>query len=444
MSRSTRFSARKAAAISAIAAMAVLLSVPVPANAESSQSAPDYLVEWQGEVPAELMSPEPLPEEFRTVGNADEKVLAALTQLQYEHKELGIAGTEWVGDRGVTLLYATADASEVTAIIRDYGLAGAVEYREAAFSAEEMTEQIRKITGDDGVLPSGQAVVMAVPALDGRSIDLTLDKAGESSRAQVEIPDVGLEVRVDYGEPVTPALRNHAPSGTNQRYSGALMHASNGCTTGFRGVRVSDSRPSMISADHCQVGGGGTGVSWYYGGGSSYGLGVAQGTLVPPTGRPDAAVWSGTGVYEMVPGLLVGGNTLGSSTLYPIKGAVTTSVGSTVCYSGAYSGTVCANQVTATGVTICYVAPYGCYTNLTLTTNTNSTPAAGNGDSGGPVYISSGSNAYAAGFISGIQNATTTCTGDPGSTNGRQCSDKVIYAPIIDMFDAGYAISIIP
>lgn len=123
---------------------------------------------------------------------------------------------------------------------------------------------------------------------------------------------------------------------------------------------------------------------------------------------------------------------------------MTTAVGSNVCYSGAYSGTVCANQITGTGVTISYGAPYGCYDNLTLTTNTNGTPAAGNGDSGGPVYISSGANAYAAGFISGIQNGTTTCTGDPGATGGRNCSYKVIYAPIIDMFNAGYAISIIP
>ncbi|CAH0139348.1 hypothetical protein SRABI76_00500 [Microbacterium oxydans] len=57
--------------------------------------------------------------------------------------------------------------------------------------------------------------------------------------------------------------------------------------------------------------------------------------------------------------------------------------------------------------------------------------------------MASGSNAYAAGFISGIQNGTTTCTGDPGSGT-RNCSYKVIYAPIIDMFNAGYGISVIP
>lgn len=295
-------------AVGAIAATAVCLTVPLSASADSDPKAPDYLVEWEGEVPAELTSAGELPKDFQSVGNAAEKVLALLTQLQYDHKELGIAGAEWVGDNGITLLYATADASDVAAVIRDYGLEGAVEYREAAYSAEEMTAQIRKITGDDGVLPSGQAVVMAVPALDGLSIDLTLDKADELGKSRVDIPDVGPEVLVDYSEPVTPALRNHGPTGTNQRYSGAYMHASNGCSTGFRGVRTSDSRPSMISADHCQVAAGGTGVSWYYGGGSSFDLGVAQGTLVPPTGRPDAAVWSGTGVYEMVPGLLVGGH----------------------------------------------------------------------------------------------------------------------------------------
>jgi len=44
-------------------------------------------------------------------------------------------------------------------------------------------------------------------------------------------------------------------------------------------------------------------------------------------------------------------------------------------------------------------------------------PAAGNGDSGGPVYQPiSPQGPFAAGVISGMRNATATCTGDPGST----------------------------
>ncbi len=45
------------------------------------------------------------------------------------------------------------------------------------------------------------------------------------------------------------------------------------------------------------------------------------------------------------------------------------------------------------------------------------------------MYVTSGSNVYAAGFISRVQNSTN-CTGDPG-VNGRGCSTNVIYAPII-------------
>lgn len=65
-------------------------------------------------------------------------------------------------------------------------------------------------------------------------------------------------------------------------------------------------------------------------------------------------------------------------------------------------------------------------------------PATGNGDSGGPVmaFAESADGAtiegYGAGIISGMQNQSATCTGEPGSTatEGRKCSWDLFFAPI--------------
>lgn len=143
----------------------------------------------------------------------------------------------------------------------------------------------------------------------------------------------------------------------------------------------------------------------------------------------------------MVPGVFIGDNTVSGSTVHPVKGVAGASVGSRVCYSGSLTGTVCGNIVSNTNATVCYGAPYGCYDHLVVTTHEYSTPSAGQGDSGGPAFISTAQGVQAAGFISGIQNATTTCTGDSG---GRLCSATVFYVPIVDAIAGGYGINYIP
>ncbi|MDF2558567.1 MAG: hypothetical protein K0R99_13 [Microbacterium sp.] len=430
--------------LAAVAVATVCLVVPVATTATAADAvpAPDYLIPYDGNIPAELAEAGPVPEKFQTPGNADQRVLQLLAQAQVEHPELGVAGTEWDAENQRTLLYATASSADVAAVLSQYGLTDDVEHREAAYSREEMTTQIESLIGDEGILPSGQAVVSAAPALDGSSIELTIDEEYESSRMALTVPDVGPDVHINYGEPYVASVRDHTPgttSTTSMRYSGALMQSGYGCTTGFRGARVSDSRPAMLSADHCQLAPN-SGPGWYYGSSTAHPLGVEQGTVVPPTGRPDMASWTGTGIFEMVPGILIGSHVVPGVTVHPIKGAVTTSVGSRVCYSGAFSGTMCGNIVTGVGLTVCYGAPVGCYNNLTVTKHEFGTSAAGQGDSGGPAYVSTGAGIYGAGFISGIRNTGQACTGD----TGRQCSSEVLYAPIIDLFDSGFGISIIP
>ncbi|MFP5311210.1 MAG: hypothetical protein ACLGH7_02165, partial [Actinomycetes bacterium] len=81
---------------------------------------------------------------------------------------------------------------------------------------------------------------------------------------------------------------------------------------------------------------------------------------------------------------------------------------------------------------------------LVITDQASRYPAAGNGDSGGPVVSVINGSAYASGIISGIQNYSSICIGIAGSDaeGGRKCSSRVIYAPVSHFFanNAGHAL----
>lgn len=114
-----------------------------------------------------------------------------------------------------------------------------------------------------------------------------------------------------------------------------------------------------------------------------------------------------------------------------------------VCYSGSFTGTICSNKVSAVNQTVCYEF-LQCYGGLAITDQISGYPAAGNGDSGGPVVSVAGGSAYASGIISGIQNYSANCIGIPGSNDegGRKCSSRVIYAPLSHFFanNAGHSL----
>ncbi|MFZ8756932.1 hypothetical protein ACO03V_05865 [Microbacterium sp. HMH0099] len=90
-------------------------------------------------------------------------------------------------------------------------------------------------------------------------------------------------------------------------------------------------------------------------------------------------------------------------------------------------------------ITACYGGGLPCYNDLALTRQTTGVPAAGQGDSGGPVISSATDEGrYAFGVISGIRDYSKSCTGD---ADGRECSKYVLYAPISEFFNAGWGLN---
>lgn len=384
-----------------------------------------------------------LPSECSESSTVPVDVAQALLQIEVEHPELGPAGSVWDPQSGKVALYATADAHRVETILAELGVSDSIEVRHATRSAAQKAQIVRDLLGSDGALESGHQIVSVAPSTDGSTFTVILDE-NIRTRSAVQLPDVDADIVIEYGPPAEPVTRNHAP--TPQRFSGAYMSQGRfSCSSGFRVTEITTSTPAMASAHHC---GQSTFEQWYYGTGTSHLFGQFQGGLYPGGAYyGDITSWKGAGLADFAPGIFIGDNTVAGSGVFAIRGAVSSTVGTNVCYSGSRSGTVCGNTITGTGQGVCYLDVPVCYENIVVTQQISGVPAAGNGDSGGPVYQPvSPQGPYAAGVISGIRNGTATCTGDPGSTDpkGRKCSSTVLYAPITEIFSHGFGLNYVP
>ena len=433
-------------AIAGVGLLAVAIAFPTSASATGDVEGSQYLIPTA--LPAGVIDGNPA-KEYQTGGNPPAATSQALLQLTLDHPELRVAGTEWAAESGQLLLYSAADESVVDAALESAGLSDTIEYRPAVLDASQKSDLAQQMTGIDGQLASGHRVVSVEPSLDGSSLIVVLDEA-VAARARLAQPDLdpgevakaaGVEVKVEFGPAIEPALRNHAANPST--YSGAVMHrigTSRACTTGWRMTQISGSVPVMASAHHCFE--GVEGDAWGYttipgypaaNAYSIYGAGMSAG---------DVAVWKGGLPDHMLPGIFIGDHTVSGSGVYSVKGAVTSTVNGTVCYSGSFSGTVCNSTILATGVTACYGDGLPCYNNLTRTQQASGIPAAGSGDSGGPVYAT-WNGIYAAGIISGVSNYSTNCMGEPGG-GGRVCSATVLYAPVSELMTNGYGLNYVP
>jgi hypothetical protein len=115
--------------------------------------------------------------------------------------------------------------------------------------------------------------------------------------------------------------------------------------------------------------------------------------------------------------------------LAPVDGTAPVVIGSLVAMNGQPTGTVFQNEITHTGLAVVYDWDLA-YRDLVRSVQISGIPAAGSGDSGGPVFsVNSIGGAMAVGVISGISNPSNNCTGMP-ATNTRQCGTIVFFSPI--------------
>lgn len=120
-----------------------------------------------------------------------------------------------------------------------------------------------------------------------------------------------------------------------------------------------------------------------------------------------------------------------------IKGYSVPVIGQSICMNGSQSGTVCSNTISDGPVSLNARDGAGAtrtYANSFRSVQVFNQPAAGNGDSGGPVLRVVDGRPYATGVISAIQDGNDDCAGNP-STATRKCSAVVWTAGLNAFFD---------
>lgn len=166
----------------------------------------------------------------------------------------------------------------------------------------------------------------------------------------------------------------------------------------------------MTLARHC-----GSNVQWRGAQGEQHLFGTTN------SGDPsmDAALLSGgeavSGIPTYAPGVYVG--VYNGSEYTTVDGLSWPSVGAQVCFSGALSGATCNSYITITSSYVDGVGP-GFWAE-----QVDHQPAAGNGDSGGPVLAASmynGLNAIGTITLGDPNGAADHCSGVPAG-DGRTC-----------------------
>ncbi|MFK4762052.1 hypothetical protein ACI3KS_14040 [Microbacterium sp. ZW T5_45] len=325
----------------------------------------------------------------------------------------------------------------------------------AKHSRTQIDDVLAKIVADGGALPNGDRVVTAIPEKDGSYITVGVegDNSANLMRADTLADVLASEVPlvVEEAPEVQEARRNHSYlddfwfGGASMSTPGTTSGTFFACSTGFAIGHLTTGQRGMLSAEHC--GRGKPGTNWYYGHTSGTGtarsLGDFQGELDPLNINPDAALWTGGNLNKMVPAIFTGAHNDVNTGEF-IRGGNYPAVGTDVCYTGAPSGNVCRNEVLFQGLLICYAIGQ-CYGGLSWTSQRDSVEAAGNGDSGGPVYQMVSGKAMASGVISGIVGGSSTCTGEPG-TASRSCSPVALFAPVVTGIATGgnWGLSYIP
>lgn len=299
-----------------------------------------------------------------------------------------------------------------------------VEVRETKFQPGVLRQRASKLSESDVDLESFSV------KHDGSGLRISVSKEVKDRKPAKEIVrhyEEALQAPVELAEasPV-PAYSYERQFDTYWHLGGARLYSwTNGtyngsCSSGFAVRQNGTGNQGTMFAAHCAL----LGSEWsawdegpyYYPWGNVTANDYAHDGSIIHSGTSYGFIWT---------------STWDSDVYAQIKGDAYPYVGQELCYSGSYSGLKCGNIVQDT--TEDYQFP-GYPTRIYgfRTEQSNSEPAAGNGDSGGPGYqlvnTPSGVKRLAVGIISAMAgDAGTNCQGVPGAENGRRCS-PTIYA----------------
>lgn len=335
----------------------------------------------------------------------------------------------WDRERGIVVVHAFGDETAITSAVAEHLPDGRFDVVIDEYDADELRATADRIARGHTV--DGHVIAWAGAKADGSGIEVAVvgadritSRSAEADIARQLDSDFPIEIVAD--EMSVQADRQYH---TQPYIGGARISSPNGngtystCSSGFSVIQpgVPFSITGMLFADHCSA----TGKTWNSGLYSdSPFFGTASATS---TGGADIKLLRGDVQYY-------GANFVGaynSNTAVMVKGYSVPMVNQSICMNGSQSGTVCSNTITHGPVTINVTDNAGnvtaTYSNQYRSVQVFNQPAAGNGDSGGPVYRVVDNQLHATGIISAIAPGAddgVNCTGMP-STNSRKCSAVV-------------------
>ena len=313
-----------------------------------------------------------------------------------------IAGVSIDPDRGTVHLYRK-DPSIPLGIKTPAGVS--IEVHAAKFSRSEMNAASKRLRADAKLLGEQNLGVAAVgPALDGSGINVSVvaRETGEVEKASEQLKGLYGDVIGDVSAIASKNTRKELFFGGfrfndySPWYGGdRIASSSGGCSTGF--AASLNSAPVMLTAAHC----GGVGTSFSNGPRSNNTFNVMGNSVYSNAGTDVAAIGvTGASSYINV------GSALSPTQLY-VGSWSSPIVGQYLCQSGSYTGETCGLRVVDTAQHICRswflwwcTSWQGPLADVINSAGSGSY-AAGHGDSGGPVYLRTGSTGIAKGLVHG-------------------------------------------
>jgi hypothetical protein len=296
-----------------------------------------------------------------------------------------------------------------------------IAVRPSRYTARQMTAELRRLEASraryaarglflDAFRPrvNGTGITVSISARTGFRHAMTAARA--SLRAGSPIP-----LRFGHLSKLTPA---HRLEDLPLHWAGARIinvQGNDSCTTGFPMQRTSDGRTFITTADHCDSNDGHQvneqwwdwigphdtnhrmGEAWYH----TAPLDIAY--IRPPNGWVAGITYDG-GVAES--------NDF-SKNVVGVGGNLT---GAYVCSSGSWTGVHC--SIKTLGGEVVWIPEDNSYVSLWVGNQTAGATAAGEGDSGGPVFSLGGApyTVIAKGSLTGGIGNGYTCTNDNGES----------------------------
>jgi hypothetical protein len=351
-------------------------------------------------------APPPLPDDTAGKLKRQKSLLPVAREFASEAGQAGsdIAGVRIDPDTGTVHVYRTDTGSPLGIGKKAAGVD--IDVHAAKFSRPEMNVAARRLRADAEQLGEQKIAVAAIgPSVDGSGVDVSVvaDDAAQLDQASAVLKE-------QYGDIVDDVSAIEKKTSDSDLFFGGfrfndfspwyggdrISSSAGGCSTGF--AATYNNAPAMLTAAHC----GGVGTSFYNGPRSNNTYAFMGNSVYSNAGTDVAAIGvGGASSYINV------GSALSPSQLY-VGSWGTPIVGQYLCQSGSYTGEVCGLRVVDTGQSVCqswflwictsWQGPLADVVNYLG----SGSYAAGHGDSGGPVYLRSGSTGIAMGLVHGV------------------------------------------